>query len=235
MSWSADRRAGRSRRLGRGQPPHMDGRGTLAGSKPSPARAISLASRVTVNGTPPSETNMRADLASRFSVRSATISSLSSWKFICHDLPRIRTLASNNYVRTRWDRSTAKYAAPETPADANCGRNCFGQLKPGATVHPCLKRTRGPTWPRASVSEAPTISSLSSWKFICHDLPRIRTLASNNYVRTRWDRSTAKYAAPETPADAALVAKMTNSSAKASRRFSSNFSTVTKTLQRRSK
>ena len=57
--------------LGTGPTPtHMDGRGTLAGSKPSPARAISLASPATVNGTPPSETNMRADLASRFSVRS---------------------------------------------------------------------------------------------------------------------------------------------------------------------
>ena len=104
--------------LGTGPTPtHMDGRGTLAGSKPSPARAISLASRVTVNGTPLSETNTRADLASRFSVRSAH-NFIPEQLEVYLDLPRIRTLASNNYVRTRWDRSTAKYAAPETPADA---------------------------------------------------------------------------------------------------------------------
>ena len=29
----------------------------------------------------------------------------------CHDLPRIKTFPSNNYVRTRWDRSTPSFNA----------------------------------------------------------------------------------------------------------------------------
>ena len=44
-----------------------------------------------------SETQMKADLASRFSVQRAQFTSLSSWKVTpCHHLPRTKTFRSNN-------------------------------------------------------------------------------------------------------------------------------------------
>src|SRR5258705_92700 len=58
---------------------------------------------------------------------------------------------------------------------------------------------RTPTWPRALVPAAPAISFPSSRKVTpCHHLPRTKTYRSNNYVRTRWDRST-EFAPPNDP------------------------------------
>ena len=60
-------------------------------------QATSLAKPATVNGAPLSETKMKADLAARFSTRSARNSSPSKAEtYICHDLPRVKTFRSNN-------------------------------------------------------------------------------------------------------------------------------------------
>ena len=68
----------------------------------------------------------------------------------------------------------------------------YARQKPGITAPArCCLALQCPQRPQ--FIPAPANSSPSSRKtYICHDLPRIKTFRSNNYLRTRWDRSTAE-------------------------------------------